>query len=160
MKVEDVHRRVFSILASISIVLAVTSCNNGSEADVEGSKGIAGGECPTNAVVAVEEQKALTQVERLESECRRLVVGPEHKLRGKDVLLAINELCKEIRNLPREEALPLLDRWIEMAIAQLRFVSREVIEGTKRVYKVSVEPYDPGGVVEWKKPDDVSPPNL
>ena len=39
----------------------------------------------------------------------------------------------------------------------LRFVFRETIEGRKRVYKVSVEPYDPGGVFEWKKPDTVRP---
>ena len=113
---KDELRRVLAVLASISVILAVTSCNNGSETDVEGSKGIAGGECPTNVVAAVEEQKALMQVERLESESRRLVVEAG-RIRG-GVWSSCCNLCNEICELPKDDALPLLDRLIEMAVEQ------------------------------------------
>lgn len=118
MKIKDVRRRVLAILVNINIALAVTSYGNGGYTGAEVGTGKAEGEKATNAVVAVEAPEKLTQVERLEAECRRLVVEPERNQNGKDVLLAINELCKEIRKLPKEEALPLLDRWIEMAIEQ------------------------------------------
>ena len=118
MKRTEMSRLICQVVSCLCMALAVTSCGNGGDTGAEVGNGKAEGKKATNAVVAVEEPEKLTQVERLEAECRRLVVEPERNQNGKDTLLAINELCKEIRKLPKEEALPLLDRWIEMAIEQ------------------------------------------
>ena len=118
MKRTEMSRLICQVVSCLCMVLAVTSCGNGGDVGAEVGNGKAEGEKATNALVAVEAPEKLTQIERLEAECRRLVVEPERNQNGKDVLLAINELCKEIRKLPKEEALPLLDRWIEMAIKQ------------------------------------------
>ena len=98
------------------MALAVTSCGNGGDAGAEVGKGNAGGEGTTNVIVAVEEPKELTQSERLEAECRRLV-AEAGRIRG-GVWSASCDLCNEICTLPKEVALPLLDQLIEMAIEQ------------------------------------------
>lgn len=118
MKLTEMSRLICKVVSSLCMALVVASCGNGGDAGAEVGNGKADGEKATNAVVTVEAPEKLTQVDRLEAECRRLVVEQERKPEGKDVLLAICELCKEIRNLPKEEALPLLDCWIEMAIEQ------------------------------------------
>ena len=116
MKQTVIIRCVCTGAACLCIAIATTSCGKGDYTEKkDGSVNVSGANT-TNAVVVIEASRKLTQVERLEAECRRLVVEPERKLGGKEELLAISELCKEIRNLPKEEALPLLDRWIEMAI--------------------------------------------
>ena len=116
MKRMEISRMICQVVASLCMALAVTSCGNGGDAGVEDCKGTDGGECPTNAVVAVEASEKLTQTERLEAECRRLVVGTKRK--RCDTLQALNCLCKEIRDLPKEEALPLFDKWLDMVISQ------------------------------------------
>ncbi len=116
MKIKDVRRRVLAILVNINIALAVTSCGNGGDAGAEVGNGNTGDESTANVIVAGEERKELTQSERLEVECSRLVVEAG-RIRG-GVWSASCDLCNEICTLPKEVALPLLDQLIEMAIEQ------------------------------------------
>lgn len=101
--------------AVASLILAATSCDNGNTG-CENGNGCDASECPTGTVVAVAAQKELTQLERLESESRRLVAGAGRIKRW--MWGASCDLCNEICKLPKEEALPLLDRLIEMALEQ------------------------------------------
>ena len=103
-------------VACLCIVLMVTSCGNRNNAELESNNVEGDGECPTNAVVAVETPREPTQRERLEAESRRLVIGAG-QIKGW-AWSASCDLCNKICELPKEEALPLLDRLIEMAIEQ------------------------------------------
>ena len=111
MKQTGMIRDTCLCVACLGIVLAMTSCSKGSD----DAKNV-GVENPTGVVAIAEAPRELTKVERLEVECRRLVTEPDWKWKGREALLAICDLCKEIRELPKEDALPLLDRWMEMAI--------------------------------------------
>ena len=111
MKQTEVIRAARLCEACLCIVLAMTSCSKGNE----DAKNV-GGENPTGVVTVAEVPRELTKVERLEGECRRLVISAERKRGEKSTSYVINDLCRKIHELPREEALPLLDRWIEMAI--------------------------------------------
>jgi len=121
MKRMEMSRAMCQYAAYLCIVCAVASCRNGDGAGETYSS--ASNDCKraTNVVgtfAIVKEPHAQTQVERLEADCRRLVgkthLAPEeHSMY--DVILG---LCKEIRKLPKDDALPLFDRWIDMAIEQ------------------------------------------
>lgn len=101
-----------------SLFLAATSCDDGNKW-CKNDNGFDASARPTGSAVAVEAQKELTHVERLEAECRRLV-AEAGRIRGgtRGAWKASCSLCNEICKLPNEEALPLLDRMMEMAIEQ------------------------------------------
>lgn len=101
-------------VACFCIAWTTISCSK--ENDTGKSNVEVGAGSPADAVVAIEASKKQAQLERLEAECRRIV--SESELKRENVVIAICDLCKEISELPRDEALPLLDRWMETAIEQ------------------------------------------
>ena len=115
MKQTAIIRGAYNAIALFGIVIVVTSCDNNLR---ENGNGRDVSESSSDTVVVVEAQKELKPIKRLEAECRRLMVEPERNLGRMDELLTISELCKKIRELPKEEALPLFDWWIEKAIEQ------------------------------------------
>ncbi len=104
--------------ACLCIAWTMTSCNKGSDVDKDGANEIVGSENPTGVVVVAEAPRELTKVELLGEECKRLVIGTEPKRGEKSSFHALNNLCKEIRELPKEDALQLFDKWIDMAVEQ------------------------------------------
>lgn len=114
MKRSEIIRGVYLGTMLVCIALVVVACNNGNDCHENGCN-VHGSS--TNATVPVEAPRALTQVERLDAACRRLAFETK---RGREdsTLHAIGDLCNEIGALPKEDALTLFDRWIEMAIAQ------------------------------------------
>ena len=113
MKNSEMIKVIWHGVICLCIIIVATSCDNDSDSHGERGNVKGGSESPTCAVVV---PKELTQVELLEAECRRLVISAERKRGEKSTSYVINDLCRKIHELPREEALPLLDRWIEMAI--------------------------------------------
>ena len=109
MKQTEVIRAARLCEACLCIVLAMTSCSKGNEDAKNG-----GGENPTGVVTVAEVPRELTKVERLEGECRRLV-AEAGRIKGWTWSVSC-DLCNEICKLSKEEALPLLDRLLEMAI--------------------------------------------
>ena len=116
MRQTEITSGVCVCVTCLCMAIAATSCGKGNYAEKKDGGVNDGGAKTTNAVVAIESSNRLTQAERLEVESRRLVGGAG---RIKRRIWSVScDLCKEICKLPKEEALPLLDRLIEMAIEQ------------------------------------------
>ena len=109
MKQTEAIRAARLCVACLCIVLAMTSCSKGN-----GDAKNVGGENPTGVVVVTGTPREVTTVERLEGECRRLV-AEAGRIKGWTWSVSC-DLCNEICKLPKEEALSLLDRLLEMAI--------------------------------------------
>lgn len=116
MKRTEMIRAVCLGSVCLCIAWMLTACSNKNDVELEINNGDVARQCPTGTVVVVETLRELTQVERLEAESRRLV-AEAGRTKG-DAWSASCNLCKEICKLPKEEALPLLDRLLEMAIEQ------------------------------------------
>ena len=116
MKRTEMIRAVCLRSVCLCIAWTLTSCSNKNDVELEINNVDVARQCPTGAVVAVETPQELTQVERLEAESRRLV-SEAGRTKG-NAWSASCDLCNEICKLPKEEALPLLDRLLEMAIEQ------------------------------------------
>ena len=95
----------------LCIAIVLTSCSKGND----GAKNV-DDENPTGVVAVTETPRELTKVERLEAESRRLV-AEAGRIKGWTWSVSC-DLCNEMRKLPKEEALPLLDRLLETAIEQ------------------------------------------
>lgn len=109
------------VLACLCIVCTMTSCNN--EIKSGGKSNNANGDCgsATNVVggvVASEKPHVPPREERYADVFKHLVVLKRTKTGEKPTRKIINELCNEICSLPREQALPLLDQFVDMAISQ------------------------------------------
>ena len=116
MKRTEMIRAVCLRSVCLCIAWTLTSCSNKNDVELEINNVDVARQCHTGAVVAVETPQELTQVERLEAESRRLI-AEAGRIKGWAWSVSC-DLCKEICKLPKEEALPLLDRLLEMAIEQ------------------------------------------
>ena len=116
MKRTEMIRAVCLGSVCLCIALTLTACSNKNDVELKINNGDVVRQCPTGVVVAVETPRELTHVERLEAESRHLV-SEAGRTKG-DAWSASCNLCNEICKLPKEEALPLLDRLLEMAIVQ------------------------------------------
>ena len=114
----EITKRMCKCTVFLCIAWTMVSCSKGNEAGKNNDSEVVNLESPTGIVIAVEAPKEQTKAERLEEKCRVLAVGTELKRGEKSSFHALNDLCKEIRELPKEEALQLFDKWIDMAVEQ------------------------------------------
>ena len=120
MNSAEIIKTMYQGVTFVSIALVVVACNNGSSSR-EGKNGHDVHENPTNAVIAaeaLEELHELTGEERFLDEFKQLVVLKRTKAGEKSTQKIINELCNEICVLPKDQAVPLLDQFADMAISQ------------------------------------------
>ena len=121
MKHLEMIRITCQSVACLCMVCSMTSCSNGDEVGGKRNCNSSDRECTTNVacvVATVEKPRVLTQEERIMADCKHLVVLKRTKTGEKSTRKIINELCNEICSLPREQALPLLDQFVDMAISQ------------------------------------------
>ena len=121
MKYSEMIRITCRSVAYLCMAYVMTSCSNGGEAgekcdsdnsDCESTTNIAG------VVATVEKPHMQTQEERFMAGFKHLVTLKRTETGEKSTRKVINELCNEICGLPREQALPLLDQFADMAISQ------------------------------------------
>ena len=115
MRGQEMIRAMYLGAVCFCIAVVAASCSNNEENDNNTC------EKSTNIVVAVEvfeKQHGQTRTERLESKCRHLVAKTYLEPGEKSMHEVILDVCKEIGELPKEQALPLFDKWIDMAIDQ------------------------------------------
>ncbi len=120
MNSAEIIRAVYQGVTFVNLALVVVACNNGSGSR-EGGNGRDAHAPPTNVVIAVETLEKIhepTQEERFFSEFKQLVVLKRTRTGEKSTQKIINELCNEICALPKDQALPLLDQFADMAISQ------------------------------------------
>lgn len=118
MKQSEIIRTAYLRVTFASIALAATSCDSNSR---ENGDSCGGHEGSTNAAVVVkirEKPSGPTREERFRAEFKQLVVLKRSKKGEKSTWKIINELCNEICALPKSQAVPLLDEFVDMAISQ------------------------------------------
>ena len=121
MKRTEISRRICQGVACLCVAWTMTSCSEGIKSGEESNDKGGGCGVATNAACAVapvERTHVLTQEERFVAEFKHLVVLKRVRTGEKSTQKVINELCNEISSLPREQALPLLDQFVDMAISQ------------------------------------------
>ena len=118
MKQTEIIKTVYLCVSLASIVLVATSCGKNRR---ECGKCREANESSTNVAVVVktpEKSSEPTQEERFMAEFKKLVVLKRTKKGEKSTWKIINELCNEICALPKFQAAPLLDKFVDMAISQ------------------------------------------
>ena len=121
MKRTEIIRRICQGVACLCVAWTMTSCSEGIKSGEESNDkdgGCGGATNVTCAVVPAERPHMPTQEERFVVEFKHLVLLKRARTGEKSTREVINELGNEVCRLPKEEALPLLDRWLDMAISQ------------------------------------------
>jgi len=121
MKRMEIIRKICQGVACLCVAWTMTSCSEGIKSGEESNDkdgGCGGATNVTCAVVPAERPHMPTQEERFVVEFKHLVLLKRARTGEKSTREVINELGNEVCRLPKEEALPLLDRWLDMAISQ------------------------------------------
>ena len=118
MRQTEIIDGVFKMVLLAGVAIVMTSCGNdsrGNRNDCDAS------ESPSNAFPAVEAARrphVQTKEEEFAAKFRRFSVLRKEKSGNKSTWKLINELCNEICNLPKAQAVTLLDQFVDMAIGQ------------------------------------------